>query len=97
MVQVLCKEDRKDNLIRRLLAETTSLGIRYYRAYRQLLARDQLTITTSFGEIRVKRIKDTEGSIRLIPEYEACKEIALQKKIPLRVVYDIIAREAADS
>ena len=97
MVQVLCKEDRKDNLIRRLLAETTSLGIRYYHAHRQLLARDQLTITTSLGEIRVKRIKDPEGSTRLIPEYEACKKIALQKKIPLRVVYDTIAREAAES
>jgi uncharacterized protein (TIGR00299 family) protein len=97
MVQVLCKEDRKDNLIRRLFAETTSLGIRYYHAHRQLLARDQLTITTSLGEIRVKRIKDPEGSTRLIPEYEACKKIALQKKIPLRVVYDTIAREAAES
>jgi uncharacterized protein (TIGR00299 family) protein len=97
MVQVLCKEDRRDILIRRLLAETTSLGIRYYHAHRQLLARDQLTITTSFGEIRVKRIKDPEGRTRLIPEYEACKRIALQKKIPLRVVYDTIAREAAES
>jgi uncharacterized protein (TIGR00299 family) protein len=97
MVQVLCKENRKDNLIRRLLAETTSLGIRYYHAHRQVLARDQLTITTSLGEIRVKRIKDPEGNTRLVPEYEVCKEIALQKKIPLRVVYDTIAREAAES
>jgi uncharacterized protein (TIGR00299 family) protein len=97
MVQVLCKEDRKDNLIRRLFAETTSLGIRYYHAHRQLLARDELTVTTSFGEIRVKRIKDQLGSMRLIPEYEACKEIALQRKIPLRVVYDTIAKEAAES
>jgi uncharacterized protein (TIGR00299 family) protein len=96
MVQVLCKEDHKDKLIRRLLAETTSLGIRYYSAHRQLLARDQLTITTSLGEIRVKRIKDPEGNTRLIPEYEGCKEIALQKKIPLRVVYDTIAKEAAE-
>jgi uncharacterized protein (TIGR00299 family) protein len=97
MIQVLCKEDHKDILIRRLLAETTSLGIRYYHAHRQLLARDQLTIATSFGKIRVKRIKDPDGSTRLIPEYEACKEIALQKKIALRVVYDTIAREAAGS
>ena len=97
MVQVLCKEDRKDNLIRRLLAETTSLGIRYYHAHRHLLARDQLTITTSLGEIRVKRIKDPEGRTRLIPEYEACKRIARLKNIPLRVVYDTIAREAAES
>ena len=97
MVQVLCKADRKDVLIRRLLAETTSLGIRYYHAHRRLLARDQVTVATSFGEIRVKRIKDPDGSTRLIPEYEACKEIALQKKIALRVVYDTITRETAES
>jgi uncharacterized protein (TIGR00299 family) protein len=97
MVQVLCKEDRKDTLIRRLLAETTSLGIRYYHARRKLLARDQITINTALGQIRVKRIQDPEGNTRLIPEYEACKEIALQKNIPLRVVYDTIVKEAAES
>lgn len=96
MVQVLCKEDRKDNLIQRLLAETTSLGIRYYHAQRQLLARDQLTISSSLGEIRVKRIKDQQGRTRLIPEYEVCKEIALQKKMPLRLVYETILIEIAD-
>jgi hypothetical protein len=97
MVQVLCKEDHKDTLVRRLLAETTSLGIRYYHAHRKLLVRDQLTIGTSFGEVRVKRIQDPEGNTRLIPEYEACKEIALQKNIPLRVVYDTIVKESAES
>ena len=96
MVQVLCKEDRKDILIRRLLAETTSLGVRHYQAHRRLLARDELTIATSFGEIQVKRIKDPDGNTRLMPEYEACREIALQKNIPLRVVYDTIAREAVE-
>ncbi len=55
-----------------------------------------MTIATSFGEIRVKRIKDPDGNTRLLPEYEACREIALQKNIPLRVVYDTIAREAAE-
>lgn len=96
LVQVLCKEDRKNVLIRRLLAETTSLGVRYYPVHRQLLARDELTIATSLGDVRVKRIKDPEGNMRLLPEYEVCREIALQKNMPLREVYDIIAREAAE-
>ena len=95
-VQVLCKENRKDILIRRLFAETTSLGVRHYKAHRQLLARDEMTIASSFGEIRVKRIQDPEGNTRLLPEYEACRAIALQKNIALRVVYDTIAREAAE-
>jgi uncharacterized protein (TIGR00299 family) protein len=96
MVQVLCKEDRKGILIRRLLTETTSLGVRYYHAHRQLLARDELIVTTSLGKVRVKRIKDPDGNMRLLPEYEVCREIALQKKIPLRLVYDTIAREATE-
>jgi uncharacterized protein (TIGR00299 family) protein len=95
MVQVLCEEAGKDRLIQRILSETTSLGVRYYKATRKLLAREQLTIQTSFGEIQVKRIKDPDGSDRLVPEYDVCREIALKRNLPLRVVYDTIAKEAA--
>jgi uncharacterized protein (TIGR00299 family) protein len=95
MVQVLCEEVDKDRLIRRLLSETTSLGVRYYQATRRILAREQLTIQTSFGEIRVKRVRDPDGSERLLPEFDVCRKIALKRDLPLRVVYDTIAREAA--
>ena len=97
MVQVLCEEAGKDRLIQRLLSETTSLGVRYYQATRKILAREHLTIQTSFGEIQVKRIKDPDGSERLVPEYDVCREIALKRDLPLRVVYDTIAKEAAES
>jgi len=95
LVKVLCREDGKDRLIRRLLSETTSLGVRYYKAARKLLVREQLTIQTSFGEIQVKRIKDPDGGHRLVPEYDVCKEIALKRNLPLRVVYETIIKEAA--
>ena len=95
LIQVLCEEEGKDRLIQRLLSETTSLGVRYYKAARKLLAREQLTIRTSFGEIQVKRVKDPDGRERLVPEYDVCREIALKRNLPLRVVYDTIAKEAA--
>jgi hypothetical protein len=97
MIQVLCEEAGKDRLIQRLLSETTSLGVRYYKAARKLLAREQLTIRTSFGEIQVKRVKDPDGGERLVPEYDVCRKIALKRNLPLRVVYDTIAKEAAES
>lgn len=93
MLQVLCDESCRERLIERLLAETTSLGIRYYKAGRRLLHREQYTARTSLGEIRVKKVREPDGSVRLIPEYEACRKIALERKLPLRVVYDTIARE----
>ena len=96
MVQVLCEPAGKDRLIKRLLSETTSLGVRYYKATRKLLAREQVTIQTSFGEIQVKRVKHADGRERLVPEYDVCREVALKRNLPLRVVYDTIAKEAAE-
>ena len=96
LVQVLCRHDCKDVLIRRLLAETTSLGVRYYPAGRQILVRDRQTVRTSFGKIQVKRVEDMDGGARFIPEYEICRQIALQHNIPLRAVYDTINKEAAE-
>ena len=95
MVQVLCEEAGKDRLIQRLLSETTSLGVRYYKATRRILVREQLTIQTSFGKVRVKRVRDPDGRERLVPEFDVCRKIALKRDLPLRVVYDTIAREAA--
>lgn len=95
MLQVLCKHDRRDILIDRILSETTTLGVRYFESGRRLLWRDQLEIETSYGRITVKRVKDPRGNIRIIPEYDVCQKIAREQDIPLRTVYDTVAREAA--
>jgi uncharacterized protein (TIGR00299 family) protein len=95
MLQVLCKNNRRDILIYRILTETTTLGVRYYESRRRLLWRDQLEIETSYGKIEVKQVKDPQGNIRIIPEYEVCQKIARQQDLPLRIVYDTVAREAA--
>jgi len=95
MLQVLCKNDRRDVLIHRILSETTTLGVRYYSARRRLLWRDQQEVETSYGRIAVKRVKDPQGNIRIIPEYEVCQKIAREQDLPLRIVYDTVAREAA--
>ena len=95
MLQVLCKDDSRDRLIGRVLSETTTTGVRYYRSQRRLLWRDQLKIKTTYGVIPVKRIQDPGGNIRLVPEYEVCRQIALERKIALRLVYETVTREAA--
>ncbi len=96
MLQVLCKEDSKTTVIDRILSETTTLGVRYYSARRQLLRRDRLEVETSFGTLAVKRVKDPQGRIRHVPEYEVCRKIALEQNIPLRSVYETVTREAAE-
>jgi pyridinium-3,5-bisthiocarboxylic acid mononucleotide nickel chelatase len=97
MLQVLCHPNDKDSLIRRILSETTTLGVRYYESRRRLLWRDRFEVKTTYGDIAVKRIKDLQGNIRIVPEYEVCEKIAREQNIPLRIVYDTITRETGNN
>jgi uncharacterized protein (TIGR00299 family) protein len=97
MLQVICHPNDKDSLIRRILSETTTLGVRYYESRRRLLWRDRFEVKTTYGDIAVKRIKDLQGNIRIVPEYEVCEKIAREQNIPLRIVYDTITRETGNS
>jgi uncharacterized protein (DUF111 family) len=93
MVQVLCSIDRKETLIRRVLSETTTLGVRFYEMDRRMLARQADRVQTRFGMVTVKKVGDQKNRTRWVPEYEACKAIALEKGLPLREVYETILRE----
>jgi pyridinium-3,5-bisthiocarboxylic acid mononucleotide nickel chelatase len=90
LIQVLCRKEKKDALIARILSETTSLGVRFYAAHRQILAREYADVETVFGKIQMKKITCPDGSIRMIPEYEVCKNIALERNMPLKAVYDAL-------
>lgn len=92
MVQVLCRRNRKDVLINCILSETSSLGVRYYDAKRCMLPRESVIMKTAYGEIQVKRIVEAGGGVRIVPEYEVCKKIALEKNLPIRMVYDTIIK-----
>jgi uncharacterized protein (DUF111 family) len=93
MVQVLCPIDRKETLIRRILSETTTLGVRFYEMDRRMLAREADRVQTRFGMVTVKKVGDPQNRVRWVPEYEVCKAIALEKGLPLREVYDTILKE----
>ena len=92
MVNVLCPEKLCERIMNCILSETTSTGVRYYSAKRRMLLREPIVVNTSFGEIAAKRLIELDGSARIVPEYEICKKIAIEKKLPLRVVYDTILK-----
>jgi hypothetical protein len=97
LVQVICRENRKEALLNRLLADTTTTGVRHYQTHRRVLAREEKTVSTSFGKIAVKQIRLPGGRVRLAPEYEVCRAIALEKKMPLHEIYDKLMREIGDT
>jgi len=90
MVHVLCDDQNKKQVIDRILSETTTTGVRTYLAGRYTLKRELTNLETVYGRVQVKRIFNTDGSDRLVPEYDVCRSIARDQNIPLQVVYDVV-------
>ncbi|MCD6272216.1 MAG: nickel pincer cofactor biosynthesis protein LarC [Deltaproteobacteria bacterium] len=93
MVKALCEKHNLKTIIGRILSETTSTGVRHYEVKRAKLERKRVTIKTSLGNVQAKVITHPDGTERIAPEYEACKKIALEKNIPVRIVYDTVMAE----
>lgn len=75
-----------------LLKETTSLGIRRYEVQKTMLKREDSTLKTMYGDIRVKSALLNGEKIRWKAEYEDCKRIASEKNIPIQNVYKEAAK-----
>ncbi len=96
LLQALCRREQLSAVARCILAESTTLGVRYHEAGRFVAEREAVRLkTAAFGEVVVKRIRYPSGEARLVPEYEVCKRIAQEKGLPLRAVYEAIVRDAA--
>ncbi len=92
MIQALCEAWDRDALAGIIFQESTSLGVRFHDVYRQALEREAGTVQTELGEVTVKRVTGQDGRVRIIPEYEACKAIAQDRKVSLRTVYETVLR-----
>ena len=92
IVSVICPVDLRDRIVKRLLSESTTIGVRHTEMARYVLPRETISVDTPLGPIAAKRITELDGTQRLTPEYEACRQIALDRNMPLRRVYDIVQR-----
>ncbi len=87
-IEVLCRKEDLDAMIRLLLSETSSIGVRVQECDRFFLFREPDVIQTSFGKIEVKKIIGPDNKARFTPEYEAIKRTAKENKLPLKEVYN---------
>ena len=95
LVQALCRPADADALRRILLRETTTLGIRQATVSRYSLPRRAATVETPYGTVRVKIAKLPDGTIKVSPEYEDCRRLAVAHNLPLLQVYHLAQSSAA--
>jgi len=93
LLTVLAKPASADELSQIIFAETTTLGVRRREESREVLARKFVTVSTRFGDVRMK-LASLNGSVsHYAPEYEDCRRIAAEQRVPLKLVMQEAVQE----
>jgi uncharacterized protein (TIGR00299 family) protein len=86
LLTVLARPEDAGNLSQIIFVETTTLGVRRREESREVLARKWRTVTTRFGDVRIK-LASLNGTVtNYAPEYEDCRRIAAEQRVPLKTV-----------
>jgi len=92
LLTVLCRPEDAERLTQFVFAETTTLGVRRREESRETLARHWESVTTPWGAVRIK-IASMNGAVtNYAPEYEDCKKLAAEHRVPLKLVMQEAAR-----
>jgi pyridinium-3,5-bisthiocarboxylic acid mononucleotide nickel chelatase len=86
LLTVLCKPQDTNALMSLIFAETTTFGVRTYRAQRRVLPREWVNVGTEFGEVRIKVSRVNGRILHVAPEFEDCRKLAEEKDVPLHRV-----------
>ena len=92
LLTVLCEREKANSLCNLLLRETTTLGVRVREERRQCLQRKFATVSTAWGNVRVKLAYLNGELTNCSPEFDDCRRIAEQHKIPLKIVMQEVTR-----
>jgi hypothetical protein len=86
LLTVLCKPQDTQALMSLIFAETTTFGARTYRAQRRTLPREFVSVSTDFGDVRIKVSRVNGRILHVAPEYDDCRKLAVAKNVPLQRV-----------
>ena len=83
----LAADAHRAAVIAAILRETTTIGVRFARVERTILARTSVDVATRYGTIPVKVARDGDAVLNAAPEYEACAAAARAHGVPVKLVF----------
>lgn len=93
-VQCLASPELANPVIEVLLRESTTFGVKVIPCDRYCLRREIHEISTSVGALRVKVGYWGDEVLKVAPEYDDCRRIAVEKNMPLSEVFAEANRSA---
>lgn len=99
-LSVLVEEINEKKIQEVIFKETTSIGIRKYEVEKIMLSREFSKANTRYGEVAIKYAYYKGEMIKYKPEYEDCKKLANENRIPIaeiyREVYKVLEEDMGD-
>jgi pyridinium-3,5-bisthiocarboxylic acid mononucleotide nickel chelatase len=87
IVSAIVPEDRRDEVERALFVESTTIGVRATSVSRTRAPRRFETVTTRWGDVRLK-LRGWEGRvIAAMPEYDDCLQLSRVSGAPIREIW----------
>ncbi|MDZ4183445.1 MAG: nickel pincer cofactor biosynthesis protein LarC [Desulfuromonadales bacterium] len=93
---VVARPAEQEQLARLILRESSAIGVRLSECERLKLRREAGVVTTDYGEAVVKLIFEGEELLRVTPEFESCRTLAVATARPLAEIYRLVEQAAAE-
>jgi len=88
LLTVICPSEKLPAVAKFLFQETTTLGLRWHEEEREKTDREIQPLRTKYGRIRFKLARWEGSVVNFSPEYDDCKKLALEKRVPLKDVFE---------
>jgi pyridinium-3,5-bisthiocarboxylic acid mononucleotide nickel chelatase len=94
VLTALCPPQLVDEVARVLFEESSTIGVRWSTRERQILPREMVTLTTSYGSLPFKVSRLAGRVITVTPEFADVARLAREKGVPVREVLEQVRAEA---
>lgn len=88
-IEAITGPDDADAIAERLLQDSTSIGVRSYMAFRQVLVREMVTVSVEGHDIALKVVTLPDGTRRAKPEADDVQRVAQTLKRSTREISDL--------
>lgn len=95
LLTCLCREEQRDEMVRLIFKHTSTIGIRETLCRRYVLRREEKTVETPYGPVRIK-LSGGYGAEKKKAEFDDLAEIARREDIPLSRIREIAESDDQD-
>jgi pyridinium-3,5-bisthiocarboxylic acid mononucleotide nickel chelatase len=83
-LRVLCGSEDREKIVRTVLTHTTTIGVRVMKVDKYMLRREEKTVVTKYGTVRIKTSFLDGKTLHSKPEYDDCKKAAEKHGVSIR-------------